>query len=142
MTAAINIPENYAEELPKTIAELQAQQEYFNQLEIAAKQIQEATKKYNELLEQGLTAIPANNTDYNPNDTEIESNYQENQYKEEPEEATEQNYEEEEELNGTDEYNQTNNEELNEEQDYQQDEQQDEEKSQKENDDETKTESQ
>jgi hypothetical protein len=52
MTAAINIPQTYADELPNTIAELKAQQEYFNQLEIAAKQIQEATKKYNELLEQ------------------------------------------------------------------------------------------
>jgi hypothetical protein len=52
MTEALQTPQKYADELPKTIAELKAQQEYFNQLEIAAKKIQEATENYNKLLEQ------------------------------------------------------------------------------------------
>jgi len=68
MTAALNIPQNYAEQLPETIAELKAQQEYFNQLEIAAQEIQKATENYNKLLEQGLTAVPVNNIDYNWDD--------------------------------------------------------------------------
>ena len=123
MTAALKIPENYAEELPKTIAELKAQQEYFNQLEIAAKKIQEATQNYNRLLEQGLSAIPANNIDYNwENVKTSENNYQkeieENINQETSEEikqiSEEEQVSEEEEQTETEEYpqyNETKNEE-------------------------------
>ena len=130
MTAALKIPENYAEELPKTISELKAQQEYFNQLENAAKKIQEATENYNKLLEQWLTAIPANNTDYtweqqenSENTQKIKNNYSEdnqeineyNQNKEieiqDSEEIPEETSEEEEQTE-TNEYPQSNNDEV------------------------------
>ncbi len=117
MTAALKIPENYAEQLPKTIAELKAQQKYFNQLEIAAQKIQEATEKYNKLLEEGLTAIPSNNIDYkwekneiSENKQQVENSYsqeeiEENQYNQNPE-IENQDYEQssEEEQTETNEY--------------------------------------
>lgn len=126
MTAALNIPRNYAEELSKTIADIKAQQKYFNQLEIAVEKIQKATDNYNKLLKQWLTAVSANNTDYileqqenSRNTQEIENNYSEdneevNKYNQNEEIET-QNFEEtpeEEEQTETNEYTQPNDEEV------------------------------
>ena len=52
MTKPINIPKDFAEQLPETIAELQRKQAYYSKLEKAADEVKAAAEKYTQILEQ------------------------------------------------------------------------------------------
>ncbi len=57
MTKPINIPKDFAEQLPETIAELQRKQAYYSKLEKAADEVKAAAEKYTQILEQWENSI-------------------------------------------------------------------------------------
>jgi len=124
MTKPINIPKDFAEQLPNTIAELQKKQAYYSKLEKAADEVKAAAEKYTQILEQweeNIWELKTNNNnsqtiynsqkedsldeENNEND-EKNDNLNENDYSQEEDSLNEENNENDEENNNLNENNQ------------------------------------